>query len=325
MSRAAFGGPLADVGWTELPFVAPLPENVARDAATVRAAIGVSRALRPRQAIAKLVDYFRGFADSDEPPPSRGSVYLDLALSKRGVCRHRAYAFLVTAQSLGLPTRLVENEEHAWVEVHDGLLWRRIDLGGAGLLSPQASAALAKRTPYTPAADAFPWPRGSERGDDAVPRSASAGSPGSTGRTAGGTAGGASPNGASSGAVSNGAASGAGTKAAAAPMDDRSAADPDDRRPAAAITLVVSDPVVHRGVPLHVRGDVRAGGDPCAHVAVELSLAIAATGKRVALGAVATRDDGTFEGTVVPTGVPLGDYEVFAETPGDARCGRGRN
>ena len=135
IARAAFGGAPGDVGWSELPFVPPLPDNVARDAAVVRAAIGVSRAMRPREAIAKLVDYFRGFADSDEPPRRAGSVYLDLALSKKGVCRHRAYAFLITAQSLGIPTRLVENEAHAWVEIHDGTLWRRIDLGGAGRLA----------------------------------------------------------------------------------------------------------------------------------------------------------------------------------------------
>ena len=119
--------------------MAPLPDNVARDAAVVRAAIGVSRAMRPRDAIAKLVDYFRGFTDSAETPAPRGSVYLDLALSKKGVCRHRAFAFLITAQSLGIPARLVENEAHAWVEIHDGTLWRRIDLGGAGLLPASAS------------------------------------------------------------------------------------------------------------------------------------------------------------------------------------------
>ena len=34
---------------------------------------------------------------------ARGSVYLDLALSKKGVCRHRAFAFLVTALEPGDP------------------------------------------------------------------------------------------------------------------------------------------------------------------------------------------------------------------------------
>ena len=82
--------------------------------------------------VAKLVAYFRSFVDSDEFPTDRDDVYLALALSKKGVCRHRAFAFLVTALGLGLPARMITNEAHAWVEVSDGSLWRRIDLGGAG-------------------------------------------------------------------------------------------------------------------------------------------------------------------------------------------------
>ena len=35
---------------------------------------------------------------------------VDLALSKKGVCRHRAYAFTITAQGLGIPARMVMNE-----------------------------------------------------------------------------------------------------------------------------------------------------------------------------------------------------------------------
>ena len=44
---------------------------------------------------------------------------VDLALSQKGVCRHRAFAFLVTALGLGIPARMVINEAHAWVEVLD--------------------------------------------------------------------------------------------------------------------------------------------------------------------------------------------------------------
>ncbi|MDP9151109.1 MAG: transglutaminase domain-containing protein, partial [Myxococcota bacterium] len=166
IDRASFGGPLADSAWSELPFVAPLPENVARDADSVRAAIGVTRALRPRDAVARLVQYFRQFSDSNETPRGRGSVYLDLALSKKGVCRHRAFAFLVTALSLGVPTRMVLNEAHAWVEIHDGVLWRRIDLGGAGeLTGARGGVTTADATPYRPPPDAFGWPRSADRGD----------------------------------------------------------------------------------------------------------------------------------------------------------------
>ena len=74
-----------------------------------------------------------------------------------------------------------------------------------------------------------------------------------------------------------------------------------------------------------MRGAVRADDEACAHVAVELSLRDPSADKRIPLGTLATGDDGAFQGAVVPSGVPLGDYEVFAETPGDARCGRGGN
>ncbi len=296
IARAAFGGALSDVGWSELPFVAPLPDNVARDATRVRASIGVSRAMRPRDAVAKLVDYFRGFTDSAEAPAPRGSVYLDLALSKKGVCRHRAYAFLITAQSLGIPTRLVENEAHAWVEIHDGRLWKRIDLGGAGRLPPSAAHRIAQRDRYQAPPEPFPWPQRAERGSDMV----SGGGPGG-------------PMGASSGA-------------SASPPPSRDVLHgSDDRRPTSTISLAITDAVVHRGVPLHVHGAVRADGEACAHVAVELSLREPSGDKRTPLGTLATGDDGAFDGAVVPSGLPLGDYELFAETRGDARCGRGAN
>jgi hypothetical protein len=42
------------------------------------------------------------------------------------------------------------------------------------------------------------------------------------------------------------------------------------------------------------------------------------------LGAVATGDKGEYSGAIVVPGViPLGDYDVVARTPGDAKCGRG--
>ena len=89
---------------------------------------------------------------------------------RKGVCRHRAYAFLVTAQSLGIPTRLVENEAHAWVEVHDGTLWRRIDLGGAGRLPPVGLEPTRAARAVQGAGRRLPWPAGAERGSDMVSR-----------------------------------------------------------------------------------------------------------------------------------------------------------
>ena len=84
-----------------------------------------SREPVPAENTKKLVAYFRSFAPSDNPPRATGDVYLDLALSKKGVCRHRAFAFLVTALGMGIPARMVLNEAHAWVEVL-GRRWQRI-------------------------------------------------------------------------------------------------------------------------------------------------------------------------------------------------------
>ncbi len=301
--RAAFGGPLGDASWSELPLVAPLPDNVARDAAEVRGAIGVSRAMRPREAITRLVDYFRGFVDSVDAPRARGNVYLDLALSKKGVCRHRAFAFLVTAQSLGIPTRLVENEAHAWVEVHDGRLWRRIDLGGAGRMAVLASSRLGAGDAYESPSEAFPWPQSAEPGAGMIAREHA---------------------GAGSGSPWAGpiASSGPGTANAPNASNGR---DDGDLRPPSTVVLTVGDAPAHRGRPIHVRGSVRAEDEPCLHVAVEVSLRDSRGGRKFPIGTLATGEDGTFAGIVVPAGMPLGDYDVVAETSGDARCGLGTN
>jgi hypothetical protein len=274
--------------------------------------------MRPREALAKLVQYFRGFTDSDEPPHGQGNPYLDLALSKKGVCRHRAYAFLVTAQSLGIPTRLVDNEAHAWVEVHDGTLWRRIDLGGAGRMASPTTNQLARREPYAAPGDAFPWPRNAKRGDEMIVRPP----PGST-------AGGAN--------FSSGTSSVAG--ADGPPPLDPPANDTGDARPRSTVTLTTVDPVVHRGVALHLHGVVQAGGQPCPHVTVDVTLREPAgarshapgASRSVLLGTLATGDDGVFDGSVIPSGVPLGDYDLEVTTRGGGSggsgdgCGRGAN
>jgi hypothetical protein len=281
----------------------------------------VSRQQAPRDAIAKLVQYFRGFADSEEPPRGRASIYLDLALSKKGVCRHRAFAFLVTAQSLGIPTRMVVNEAHAWVEVHDGTLWRRIDLGGAGRMVTPAASGLPERPVYRPPPDAFVWPQNAERGDDMVADARSRSTAQGPGPAAGD----------SSGADSVGEPPAASARSAAgvvpsagASASSARATDFDDRPAAVVSSLAVTDARAHRGLPLHVSGVVRADGEPCAHVAVELFLRDAKTAHMVLLGTVATGDDGAFaDGIVVPAGTPLGDYDVVARSHGDARCGDG--
>lgn len=316
--RAAFGGDLADPAWSDLPRIPPLPARVMRSANEVATRIGVSRALSPREAVTKLVAYYRGFADSDEPPPASGDVFLDLALSKKGVCRHRAFAFLVSALALGLPTRMVTNEAHAWVEVHDGTMWRRIDLGGAGRALREP---LAGGVRHDPPPDPFGWPPNATRGDDLADRARS-GTPSATP--------GSAPGGASSAGDRATAANGL---APGEPSDDRSpgnagAATERDERPASKVKLEVVDAAARRGGALRVKGEVTAEGEACSHVVVEVLLQDIdpkrrQTRERV-IGTLATDARGAYEGAlVVPQSVPLGDYDIVARTPGDARCGSG--
>jgi transglutaminase-like putative cysteine protease len=325
IARAAFGGEMNDASWSQMGFVPPLPDAIARDAAEVRAAVGVEPSMRPREAIARLVQYFRGFTDSEQPPQGRRSVYLDLALSRKGVCRHRAYAFLVTAQSLGIPTRFVFNEAHAWVEVNDGAMWKRIDLGGAGRMAATASSPEAEQWVYEPPPDAFPWPENAERGEDMVARArAQAAASGGAGGAAGG-AGPASPStaGAPSPPVASSVADGSWPSAATGSARASSASEHDDRPPST-VTLSVAGADARRGFPLHVQGTVRADGEPCAHVVVEVWLRAVVGKNMVLLGSLATGDDGSYAGgIVVPPATPLGEYDVVARTRGDARCGSG--
>jgi transglutaminase-like putative cysteine protease len=309
IAHDAFGGQLGDPSWSDLPPVPSLPENVAREASAVRAAIGVSRVLRPREAITKLVQYFRGFTDSEDSPHGLGSVYLDLALSRKGVCRHRAFAFLVTSQSLGIPTRMVLNEAHAWVEVHDGTLWRRIDLGGAGHMTSPASGTLAERAVHSAPPDPYRWPQGAERGDDMVADARARAGPAASGQ---------------SGTPSMAASAPATGVPPPSEAPATSSATENDERPASSVSLAVTDSEAHRGHPLHVRGEVRADGEPCAHVAVEVSLRDVKTHAMLLLGTLATDEKGGFVGgIVIPLSAPLGDYDVVARTVGDAACGPG--
>jgi hypothetical protein len=326
--RAAFGGDFGTPSWAELPSVPPLPPNVDRAAAEVARVIGVSRKMSPHDDVAKLVTYFRGFTESDEPPATSRDIYLNLALSKKGVCRHRSFAFLVTALHLGLPTRMVVNEAHAWVEVHDGRMWKRIDLGGAGRMLHDP---LSQNVPYEPPADPFAWPQGSTRGEDLADRARRPPTPASTGSAApGGSAAppsSASPAGSAfdpNGPPASGLGpNGSGFGGASSGLSTNPGSGKPDDRPSSLVTLTLAGGEAHRGAPFRVHGKVDADGEGCGHVSVEIFLRSRQAGD-VPIGVVATDDKGAYDGALVlPSTLPLGDYDVAARTFGDARCGRG--
>jgi hypothetical protein len=307
-NRAVFGSPFADVGAAALsPHTPTLPPDMRRAADEVTKRLGLSESVRPRDALATLVEYFRSFAPSDERPKARVPVelYTELALSKKGVCRHRAFAFVVTALGLGIPARLVRNEAHAWVEAFDGSLWHRIDLGGAaGRFELEGPRDVPL---YGGPDDPFAWPEGTESTQSGFLGLGSTGGQPSPG----------------------GSATGAGQPTPSAPVEvpgapDPAAPTPIVDRPEATIDLSVSAGETRRGATVRVKGVVSADGDPCPFARVDIALR-GADSRRVTLGAVPTDARGHFDAELtVPLQIEVGDYRVVATTPGAGSCGSSR-
>jgi hypothetical protein len=145
-----------------------LPETLRGAAKRVAERIGVSRDLPMETALRLLAAYFRSFEPGPPPAGTMGTDYELLALGRVGLCRHRAYAFVVTAQALGIRARMPVSRLHAWVEALVPVpgvngprwLWRRIDLGGAYGETDQEVAEVPAHVPDLP--DPLPWPRGAK-------------------------------------------------------------------------------------------------------------------------------------------------------------------
>jgi hypothetical protein len=117
------------------PGLAPqLPVAVRTSAMRQLARIGIDADMQLDVSFNRLVGYFRAFQAKDLPPSQGGNLYDELCDNQAGVCRHRSFAFMITANALGIPARYVQNEAHAFAEVwFPGRNWQRIDLGGAAL------------------------------------------------------------------------------------------------------------------------------------------------------------------------------------------------
>jgi len=301
IARDTFGSAFSDVGWAALPRVPAQPARHRNAYQRVARHIGISRSNAPTEVVLKLVEYFRSFEPSNDPPPSNGDIYLDLALSKKGVCRHRAFAFLVTALNIGIPTRMVHNEAHAWVEVNDGHVWHRIDLGGAALDLDDDTRL--DRPAHRAPPDPYRWPSGRDSGADLADRVRDAANE-------------ASSSAARDPAVANPATT-------PNPTGATTPADPNDARPRTVVTIDRVDADTFRGLPMKLRGTVRAEGRGCANLRVDVLLQMSA--EELRLGSLSTNDAGVYDGAVVlPPDVPIGDHELVVVTAGNQRCGPGR-
>ncbi len=323
--RAAFGSEFPQVSYEQLaPKLSPLPSTARAVVAEMLAELGVSRAMPPAAALHRLVAHFRSFAPSEELPQAASGpgLYRELVLSKKGVCRHRAYAFVLTALGLGLPARFVRNEAHAWVEVSDGRLWHRIDLGGAA-----GSFDIGTRPgapPHQAPPDPFPWPEGADSGvESASPAGNAPGGPGGNGAPSNGSGatGGGDASGNGNGDPSSSQASPqlSGTQSGAA-MPPPASGSKVPETEEAKIELSLEREDVRRGMPLRVTGRVSNSAGACARARVDLS--VDGPNGEILIGSLPTDADGRYDSRVtIPFDIDVGDYTIRASTPGTPSCG----
>ncbi|MBI5486051.1 MAG: transglutaminase domain-containing protein [Deltaproteobacteria bacterium] len=163
-----------------------VPETFRAPARRVADRVAVSADMPVETALRLLSTWFRSFQAGPPPSSLPGTAYEELALGRVGLCRHRAYAFVVTAQWLGIPARMPVSRLHAWVEVlvpvpGDGgprWLWRRIDLGGAYGETDEELADVPAHVPSL--ADPLPWPRGAQPTPTVATPGATPAAPGTT-------------------------------------------------------------------------------------------------------------------------------------------------
>ncbi len=308
--RGYFNAPLPEVAADVLAADVPeLPESVRQRAESFAAELGLSREMPLPRVLGELVRHFRAFEESDEPPADTGDIYLDLCRGGKGVCRHRAYGFVITAMALGIPARFVMNEAHAWVEVRMASVgWMRIDLGGAahGLEAHNAEERPVYR-PVNP--DPLPRPAAYERSyaqaRERMQGLRSAPGGGRTREQAGG---------------------GASVEVETVPPESgepprRSEATSADEAPREALRLSVDRAryEVFRGRTIEVTGRATSVADGAGVSGLRLEVLLEGD-RELLLGVTVSREHGYYRGTFgVPPDVDVGEYRLEVRTPGDDR------
>ena len=330
---------VADVRSLTPPELRPrLPARVDAAAQKTLRKLSLDPSLELGSSFNKLVAYFRSFAAKDRPP-STGDIYRDLVDSQAGVCRHRSFAFMITANALGIPTRYVSNEAHAFVEVwFPERGWQRIDLGGAALRlevdnmenktlhRPRSEDPFSKppayKENYTQLSGEIGGVSDQQLADkrkslDEAPASGSFGGRGGAGGAGAG-------NGAGQGSDNK---SGAADEAATDPQDhitpdqDLPASAQDPKKKSPRLQITVADTAVYRGEVLNVEGTIDVAGIPLADRMIEVF--VSPSGSRgkdaVSLGRVVSDGNGRFKAQLaVPAAVTLRRHEIFASSPPDS-------
>jgi hypothetical protein len=315
---------------TPANLLAAVPSHALSAANKTIRKLGLDSSLELGSAFNKLVSYFRAFAAKDRPSNS-GDIYRDLVDAQAGVCRHRSFAFMVTANALGIATRYVSNEAHAFVEVwFPERGWQRIDLGGAALRlevenmenktihRPRADDPFAKpeayKENYTQLAGDIAGVtdqqlRDKRRSLDEAPSSGAFGARGGDGTGSG------------SGGKGNDSAS-SDPQDHITPDQDLPASAQDPKRLSPQLVVNVADTSVYRGQTISVQGSIAVGGNPLPDRMIEIF--VSPSGNRgknaVSLGRVVSDRNGHFEAKLtVPGEVQLRRHEIFASSPPDAK------
>jgi transglutaminase-like putative cysteine protease len=272
----------------------------------------------------RLVGFFRAFT-AKPAPPRTDDVYRDLCDSQAGVCRHRSFAFMITANALGIPTRFVSNEAHAFVEVwFPQRGWQRIDLGGAAL-KMEVSGANDKTLHRPRADDPFEKPpeyknnytqlegdisgltdqqlADKHRPTDNATASGSFSGPG---------------NGPGHGSGGNGG-NDSGDEITPDPTLPALATDP--KKPTPHLAITTADTAAYRGDSVHVEGQASVAGKGLPDHRIDVFLApVGQHGQHaVKIGTAFTAADGTFKVDLeIPKSMELKQYELYLSSPEDA-------
>lgn len=293
-----------------------LPDRVMRQARRTLDNLGVDASMDLSYVFNALIRHFRAFQAKPLPAAS-GDIYRDLCDSQAGVCRHRAFAFMITASALGIPTRFVENEAHAFVEVwFPERHWQRIDLGGAALRMEVSGAD--NKTLHRPRADdPFDKPSVYKQNYTQLEGDIRGLSPQQLAdkrKTLG-----QSP---ASGAFDLGAGSGVGPDRI---LPDQGQGLPvvtrDPKKPSPVLLVTLADEQAFRGDQIHVEGRASVAGKGLPDHTVDVFLSPAGHGGSgsILLGRAVTNPDGTFRTDLpVPPKLLLAAYEIWLSSPEDA-------
>jgi hypothetical protein len=320
-----------------------LPREVMESARMVQTRLRVKSEDPLGPTLDRLIAHFRAFEPKEIPNVTGRKLYETLVDEQAGVCRHRAYAFMITANSLGIPTRFIANEAHAFTEVwvpEQG--WIRVDLGGASnqlevrnaegksMYRPRGADPFSKPEEYTSGGfSGYSTLRGDkveglteEQKEEArTPRDGDGGA--GAGAGAGGSGDPSSDPDAPVDPDFDPDQQNLGDTPRPAPGDELPAI-PDEARKGkkeTRIEVTGATPVGFRGEAIEVSGGVRgADGNGLAGLKVDIYLAPAGSGGNHALlvGHTVSGPGGEFTAeVVVPYGLSLEPHEVYAATGGD--------